>query len=143
MIPSYNLICHVTKNTSYLSCTFQNELISLAGDEAKDTTLDSARSARWLSVMADECIDIAAATVEQMAICIRFVGDDCCVWEEFIGFIGLEQVDAQESISAAISEYLKKCNLDLNMFCSQGYHGASVMCGHANGVSTSCYAVLD
>lgn len=32
---------------------------------------DAARSARWFSVMADECTDVA--TIEQMAICIRFI----------------------------------------------------------------------
>ena len=127
-----HLSCY-KRNASYLSCTIQNELISLAGDEVKDTILDSARSARWFSVMADECTDIA--TIEQMAICVRFVGNDYCVREEFIGFIGLEKVDA-ESISVAIIEYLKKCDLNLNNLRGQGYDGASVMCGHVNGVST-------
>ena len=39
-------------------------------------------------------------------------------------------------ISVAIIEYLKMCDLDLNNLCGQGYDGASVMCGHVNGVST-------
>lgn len=51
----------------------QNELITLAGLEVKESILDDVRSAGWLSVMADECTDVA--TLEQMSMCIRFVDE--------------------------------------------------------------------
>ena len=73
--------------------------------------------------MADECTDVA--TIEQMALCIRCVGntgEDFEVREDFIGFVDLEKTDA-ESISSGIVYYLHKCELDLN------YDGASVMSG--------------
>ena len=54
----------------------------------KSCIIDAARSARWFSVLADECID--EATIEQMAICIRLVNgyaEYFKVKEEFIGFV--------------------------------------------------------
>ena len=129
-------LSHCSKNGTYTSSVIQNELIKVAGDEVKSSILDAARSAKWFSVMADECIDVA--TIEQMAICIRFVdsyGEDFKVREEFIGFVELEKLDAQ-TISSAIIGYLKECNLDLTNLRSQGYDGATVMSGHVNGVCT-------
>ena len=41
--------------------------------------------------MADECTDVA--NIEQMAISIRCV-ESGKIFEDFIGFVGLEQVDA-------------------------------------------------
>ena len=57
--------------------------------------------------MADECFDVA--TLEQMAICIRFVdgyGEDFKVREEFIGFVEMEKLDAETISSAIISAIL-------------------------------------
>ena len=56
------------KNASYLSPVIQNELITLAGLEVKESILDDVRSVGWFSVMADECTDVA--TLEQMSMCI-------------------------------------------------------------------------
>ena len=106
---------HCSKNASYTSPTIQNELITLAGDDVKNQILASAREARWFSIMADECVD--SATIEQMSLCIRYVGasgDEFEVREEFIGFVELEKADAG-SISSKIVEYLMKCELDLCM----------------------------
>ena len=41
----------------------QNELIAFAGLEVKESIVNDVRSARWFSVMADECTDVA--TLEQ------------------------------------------------------------------------------
>jgi hypothetical protein len=49
----------------------QNEIIDIAGEEVLEVILSKARSAKWFSIMADECTDVA--NLEQMAVCIRFV----------------------------------------------------------------------
>jgi hypothetical protein len=46
-------------NAKYLSKDIQNELIELAGEEVLHSILCRARSAKWFSVMADECTDVA------------------------------------------------------------------------------------
>lgn len=53
--------------------------------------MKEARSAKWFSVMADECTD--ESTIEQMSICIRYVKASDGKFdarEEFIGFVELE-----------------------------------------------------
>ncbi len=61
------------KNFFVLSkeCKRQNDIIKLSGDEIKSTILAEATSAKWFSVMADECTD--ESTIEQMSICIRYI----------------------------------------------------------------------
>ena len=61
-------LLHCKKNASYLSPSIQNELIRLAGEEVRSQILAPVQSARWFSVMADECSDVS--TIEQMALCI-------------------------------------------------------------------------
>ena len=91
------------KNALYLSPVFQNELIDLAGLEVKESILNDVRSARWFSVMADECTDVA--TLEQMSICIRFVDSKTLqVRDDFVGFMQLDNTDAA-SISTAIYSF--------------------------------------
>ena len=53
------------------------------------------------------CFDVA--TLEEMAICIRFVDgyvEDFKVREEFIGFVEMEKLDAATISSAIISAIL-------------------------------------
>lgn len=100
------------KNASYKSPDIQIELIHLAGLEVRDSLLCKIKSAGWLSVMADECTDIA--TIEQMSICIRFVDDKPEVGEAILGFVKLDCTDA-ESISTSLLSFLKSCNLDLTV----------------------------
>ena len=119
------------KNALYLSPMIRNELIDLAGVEVKEIILNEVRSAGWFSVMADECTDVA--TQEQMSICVQFVeSKHPQVREEFVGFVQLENTGAA-SITAAILQFLKDCNL--NIVRGQRYDGASVMAGKVSGVS--------
>lgn len=119
-----------------MSPLIQNDLIKLSGDEIKSTILNEARSAKWFSVMADECTD--ESTMEQMSICITYVkasDGNFDAREEFLGFVDLEKTNA-ECISASIISFLKDCNLDLNNLLGQGYDGASVKSGKVSGVCT-------
>lgn len=125
-----------SSNASYLSPQIQNELIKHSGEEVRSQILGAARTARWYSVMVDECADVAA--LEQMAVCIRFVDESSSkveVREEFIGFVELEKADAG-SIAAAIVKTLEDCELDISYLRGQGYDGASVMSGKVSGVCT-------
>ena len=104
--------------------------------EVRDHILHDVRSAKFFSVMADECTDVSAS--KQMSICLRFVDEtqpcQAEVREKFIGFIRLENTDA-DSICKGILEFLQECNLDIGNLRGQGYDGASVMAGKVSGVS--------
>ncbi|XP_062511260.1 zinc finger MYM-type protein 1-like [Corticium candelabrum] len=127
---------HGKKNACYKSPKIQNELIELTGIEVRDKILEDAHAAKWFSLMADECTD--TAKVEQMSVCIRFVDDtvpgQVQVREEFLGLVKLDCADAS-SISNAIVNFMKECNLDIRYLRGQGYDGASVMSGKVSGVS--------
>ena len=127
---------HLKKHASYTSPQIQNEIIALAGAEIRDCILNNIRSAGWCSVMADESTDVA--TCEQMSICLRFVDQSSSahpeVREEFVGFVKMDSTDAA-SISEAILQFLRDCNLDIANLRGQGYDGASVMAGKVAGVS--------
>ncbi|CAG2241502.1 unnamed protein product [Mytilus edulis] len=68
-----------------------------------------------------------------MALCIRYVDRTATVFEDFIGFIEMEKVDA-ESIATAIVNYVQECGLNMDNLRGQGYDGASVMSGNISGV---------
>lgn len=105
--------------------------------EIKDKILDDVRSARWFSVMADECTDVS--TLEQMSMCFRFVDEirrhQPEIREEFVGFVKLQKTDA-DTIYKEIMEFIRDCNLDVTNLRGQGYDGASVMAGNVTGVAT-------
>jgi hypothetical protein len=92
----------------------QNEIVDIAGEEVLEVILSKARSAKWFSIMADECTDVA--NLEQMAVCIRFVDANNIVNEEFIGFIPLDKV-AAASINTALLKKMEVCKLDLRGQC--------------------------
>lgn len=118
-------------NSKYTSPDIQNEFINLAGYQVRDTIIRRIKDAKWFSVMADECTD--AGTKEQMSVCFRFVDKKGEVYEDFVGFVELDKVDA-DSISAALMKIIGDCGLDISNLRGQGYDGASVMSGQTSGV---------
>ena len=64
--------------------------------DIKDKILDDVRSARWFTVMANECTDVS--TLEQMCMCFRFVDESKLhqpeIREEFVGFVKPQKTDA-------------------------------------------------
>ena len=92
------------KGASYTSSTIHNELIHL---EISGSILDGIWSAKWFSLMADECTNIS--TYVQMSIYFCFVGESSLDWsqvkEEFIDFVKLDGTDAKR-ISEAILKFL-------------------------------------
>ncbi|CAC5397877.1 unnamed protein product [Mytilus coruscus] len=118
-------------NAQYTSPDIQNELISFCGLQIKNTILKKVQEAKWFSIMADESTDVG--TKEQMALCIRYVDRTATVFEDFIGFIEMEKVNA-ESIATAIVNNVQECGLNMDNLHGQGYDGASVMSGNISGV---------
>lgn len=132
---------HGKRNATYNSPHIQNELIDLWKSKI------SVRSARWFSVMADECTDVS--TLKQMSMCFRFV-DECNrhqpeIREEFVGFVKLQNTYA-DTIYKKIMDFIKDCNLDVANLRGQGYDGASVMADKVTGVATqilTCIATVE
>lgn len=126
------------KNSLYISHRVQNELIEASSEVLKDNVLKEVKCASVFSVLADETADIGGT--EQLSIGVRYVrcdqgNDKPIICEEFLGYAPLQKLDAK-SISEAILQFLKNCNLDLNKLVGQGYDGCSTMAGHVSGVQT-------
>jgi hypothetical protein len=58
-------------NSLIRALTPHNEIIDIAGEEVLEVILSKARSAKWFSIMADECTDVA--NLEQMAVYYDYV----------------------------------------------------------------------
>ncbi len=90
------------------------------------------KSTVFFSVMADE---VSCHNVEHLPLCIRFLNKNCDIREEFVSFVKLDTVRAQDIASAIVST-IEKIGLSLNQLRGQGYDGASSMSGERSGVQT-------
>ena len=130
-------LAHRKKNASYISPRIQNDFIKFCGQEVRDCILEDVKSAKFFSVMADECTNISI--IKQMSICLRFVDErNPCqpeVREELVGIVDLESTTA-DCIAKEILKFLGLCSLEISNLGGQGYDGASVMAGKVSGVST-------
>ena len=68
-----------------------------------------------------------------MALCLRFVDENCDVQETFIGFVKLQRVRAND-IANAIITTLEDLELSLVHLRGQGYDGAANMSAQKSGV---------
>ena len=80
--------------------------------------------------MADE---VSSHNVEHLALCLRFVDENCVIREEFVSFVKLDRVRAQDIANSIISA-IEGLGLSLNELRGQGYDGASNMSGEKSGV---------
>ena len=68
-------------------------------------------------------------------MCVRYIGSDNVIREEFVGFGKIEDF-AAKGIFEEIIRRLRTLGLDISCCVGQGYDGASAMSGHKSGVHT-------
>lgn len=125
-----------SKKATYISKEVQNELIQLCGAEITNHIAKEVKNAKFFAIIADETTD--SSHCEQLCLCIRFLSMNSCqvtVKEEFLGFIGMNDVSAQ-SIATEILTRIKELGLLIEDCIGQGYDGAAAMSGHISGVQT-------
>jgi len=119
------------RNVTYLSPKSQNEIIEVIGFDVIPTSIiNEVKNAMFYSILADE---VFSHNVEHMALCLHFVDENCDVPEQFIGFVKLERVRAND-IANAIIITLEDLKLSLMHLRGQGYDGAANMSGQKSGV---------
>ncbi|XP_053398293.1 zinc finger MYM-type protein 1-like [Mercenaria mercenaria] len=116
--------------TMYTSPNIQNELIGIIGHMISSQIVNRCNSAGVFGFIADEATD--AATMEQMALCVRYVHEDE-VREDFIGFAECASTKG-EALAEAFLQNLQELGVDLDKMRGQGYDGASNMSGIYRGV---------
>ena len=89
------------RNVTYLSPKSQNDIIEVIGfDVIRTSSINEVRNAVYYSILADE---VSSHNVEHMALCLRFVDENCYVQEKFIGFVKLQRVRANDIANAIIT----------------------------------------
>ncbi|KAK3095241.1 hypothetical protein FSP39_012040 [Pinctada imbricata] len=126
------LLQTLIENGRYLSPEIVNEQISLIGQNILRHLLDSVKTSKWYSVMADECMDVSYE--EQLVICVRWVDSDLQIHEDMLGLLKIES-QTSNYITAAIKDILLRCGLPLELCRGQAYDGAPNMSGHLSGVA--------
>jgi len=115
----------------YLSPDIQNEIIELIAKEMiLNPLLEEIKKAKFYSILADE---ISSHHTEQLALCIRFVDEQCNIREEFIQFSTVLRADGA-TVAAEILESLKKLGVLIEDCRGQGYDGCSSMSSNRVGV---------
>ena len=98
-----------TNRAKYTSPTIQNELISILGEQIRESIVNQIPSdAPYFSILADEVTDVSNR--EQLSLVIRFVDSDGNIHEEFLGFHNLQRITG-EAIANSILDTLLQWNL--------------------------------
>ena len=119
------------RNATYSSPGIQNSLLNILGNMVRRTICSDVRDAGVFSLLADETKDCSKQ--EQLAIVLRYVDNKAVIHEHFITYVQATRLTA-ESLVKYISDTLSEFQLDSKCIVSQGYDGASVMCGKLSGV---------
>ena len=91
------------RNCTYRSKTIQNEVIKCFEQELRGIIISKVKHAKFFSVMADECSDVA--NKEQLTIVIHYVNEDDEIFEDFVEFVECEN----EITGLALTEENQKC----------------------------------
>ena len=80
------------KKFKYTSPDIQNEIIKIMSDEILRGVIENIKSAKFYAYMADETCDIS--NTEQLTNFVRWVDDDFCEHEDFIGLHSVDRTNA-------------------------------------------------
>ncbi|XP_026464632.1 uncharacterized protein LOC113367218 [Ctenocephalides felis] len=120
-------------NTSYLSKTIYEEIISLVQSEVLKHISKEVQSAKYFGVIVDSTSDIAH--VDQLTIIIRYVRDNGEIVERFLEFIP-NTVHKAQDIEDALLKSIERNGLDIMNCRGQSYDNASNMSGVYSGVQS-------
>ena len=117
-------------NTSYLSHTVMEEVISILASEVKANILSSILNLKYYSIIADSTPDISH--IDQLTLVVRYIENAKPV-ERYVGFVPIKS-HKSESLTERILSLVAALGLDINMCRGQSYDNASNMSGKYSGV---------
>ena len=122
-----------SKNASYISKTSQNDLISCCGQFITELVVRKIKENQFFSILADEASN--CSNQEQLSLVIRYVGSDCVIREDFLGFLHCDLGLSGKALAETVLGGLIDLGLDIRNCHGQGYDGAAAVSGHINGLS--------
>lgn len=118
--------------SKYTSPEIQNEIIDICGGMIREEIVTACNGSKFFGFIADEATD--AATMEQMALCLRYFDTDTkTLREDFLCFAECESTTG-EVLSEAFLSNLRDAGIVLDNMRGQGYDGAANMFGRYRGV---------
>ena len=121
------------KKKKFMSPQVQNEIIELLASEVRRDISQDIQNAIYYTLMADQTADVSSK--EQVAVCIRWVDENLCAHEDFVGMKPVARATAGEIVNV-IADTLAEMNLRLEDARGQCYDGANTMSGNVTGVCT-------
>lgn len=119
-------------NTTYISCSSQNEMIECCSQEVTAAIVREMKESQMYAIMADEARD---GRMEQLALCVRYVSVEGVVKERFLALTEMPTFDAA-SINTAIENQLQEKGIERLKCVAQTYDRVAVMSGTVGGVQT-------
>lgn len=114
-----------------ISPRIQNEIIVLVGDVIIGKIIERVDRWNFFSILVDESTNIS--TIEQMAVCIRYVDTPSfIIRENFVGFVKMYSTTGLAIKNAVLSK-LKDIGLSIYNLRGHGYDGGSNMSCKNNG----------
>ncbi len=110
----------------YTTSDIQNEILELMTHDIFREIASTVRVAKYYSLIVDETADISGH--EQVSICLRYVDDNFCPEEAFVGLHTTPSTTA-DAITALILDVLMRFGLLLENLRGQCYDGAANMSG--------------
>ena len=92
---------------------------------------------KFFLIMTDGRTDIS--NKKQLSFCVRTVGDNLNIDEDFLGFYGIDNIKS-ETVFNAVKDILLRCSLGLDDCRGPTYNEASNMMNKQIGLSTKISA---
>jgi hypothetical protein len=90
-----NHITNCGKNSTYISATIQNELISIICNQIQTNIFNRIKKFKFFVILADETSDVSR--VEQFSLCIRYFDADVIkIREDFSQFVPVHSTTGKE-----------------------------------------------
>jgi hypothetical protein len=120
----------LSRRDKWMSHKIQNEMIDLVATTVTLEVTKNIRNSSFFATIADGTQDIEGK--EQLSIVFRWVGDDFCVHDDFVGFYSLPDAKGT-TIACALEGTSIRLQLPLSSNRALGFDGASNMCGGTRG----------
>lgn len=117
----------------YVSGEYLNNFLEYMANIVIKDIVDNVVIANIFNIILDETQDLSRH--EQVAIILRYVNDDFCAIEAFLGFYKVENTDGL-TLSLLIKDVLVSNGLQLKSLRGQWYDGAASMRGAYKGVQS-------
>ena len=135
-------LINASKNATYVSSVFQNEVIEAIGKIIRRKIVDGIKTSRYFTLLADETRDVARS--DQLSICLRYVAlgsGRYSIREVFLKFCEIGDRSGA-GLARCLFENLQLEGLDIRDIRGQGYDGCSAMSGCYKGVQAEVKAMV-